>query len=67
MNHENVCEAMSKKPLTIGSWLMFDHPDHDEFQHRIDQGACLLAYGIDMEFLRVMLERERSFLQSVRG
>jgi 2-dehydro-3-deoxyglucarate aldolase len=43
------------------------HPDHDEFKRRVDQGARLLAYGIDMEFLRVMLEREAPFLKSIRS
>ncbi len=43
------------------------HPDHDEMQHRIDQGARLLAYGIDMVFLGEMLAREREFLGQLRA
>ncbi len=42
------------------------HPDHEDVLHRIDQGARLLAYGIDMVFLGEMLRREHGFLDEAR-
>jgi len=43
------------------------HPDHDDVERRVAQGARLLAYGIDMVFLGEMLRREQGFLDDVRA
>lgn len=42
------------------------HPNRDEIEKRIGQGARLLAYGIDMIFLGQMLRNEAPYVAELR-